>query len=458
MRSRNSSIAGYLFCVSAGLLLGGCGGGGGTTTYAQRIINLNMVNGVVSSPIFSSEMDAKTLASTDIGWVDQVDANNARYYITDRGATNQTSPGGLGRVWAIDTVTDSVLYMVTGFVGKLALPSPNSPTAIVGYNYADANANVAVKAPVALSNISGPNGVVVVNPTAGGKELWAGDGNGSVKVADLTASSPQITHTIATGGFNRSDELAYDPDHDTILIGNDADAPVFLTFINRATYKIKGQIAFDTKSALAGAAGQKDVSFATAAKGSIAAGLYGHGPNSTGGMEQPVYVPATKLFYIAMPATTENPNGEVDAIDPVLMKVVARYPTATAANAFCSPHGLALGPSNHIAIACGDKVNMGIKVMDVTTGTVIADIAQTGGSDMAWYNKTDNRYYIGAGSYINGGIVTPMISAIDAATNLWIKNIVTGSIKDGKSVAVSPINNRAFVPVSEYGGIAVFQF
>ena len=105
-----------------------------------------------------------------------------------------------------------------------------------------------------------------------------------------------------------------------------------------------------------------------------------------------------------------------------------------------------------------------------TAGTVIADIPQTGGADMAWYNKTDNRYYIGAGSYCPSSTsgacqiapttatTTPSISAIDAATNTWIMNVATGDVKDGKSIAVSPINNRAFVPVSLYGGIWVYQF
>jgi hypothetical protein len=45
--------------------------------------------------------------------------------------------------------------------------------------------------------------------TFSNRELWAGDGDSTVKVVDLTNNS--IVATISTGGKFRADEMAYDP-------------------------------------------------------------------------------------------------------------------------------------------------------------------------------------------------------------------------------------------------------
>src|SRR6516225_4222383 len=56
---------------------------------------------------------------------------------------------------------------------------------------------------VANNNLSGPDGVVVVDH----KEVWAGDGDSRVKVIDLATGT--FVTTISTGGKFRVDEMAY---------------------------------------------------------------------------------------------------------------------------------------------------------------------------------------------------------------------------------------------------------
>src|SRR5437879_6677824 len=74
------------------------------------------------------------------------------------------------------------------------------------------------------NDTSGPNGVVVVHDR---DEVWAGDGNSTVKVIDLGTDA--IVATISTGGTARADEIAYDQKDKMILIANDADTPPFAT-------------------------------------------------------------------------------------------------------------------------------------------------------------------------------------------------------------------------------------
>ena len=174
-----------------------------------------------------------------------------------------------------DAERDTFLYSIPGFVGNIG------------------------------RNISGPNGVVVIHKGNGSfgddddrgrSELWAGDGvlpaprsTSHVKVIDL--SSKSIVADISTGGNHRADELAYDPADKIILIANDADVPSpFVTFISAESRTVLGKIVYN--------------------------GMNG-APLSTGGIEQPVWDRQGHKFYISIPSTVANPNGEVDEIDPM---------------------------------------------------------------------------------------------------------------------------------------------
>src|SRR5437667_5129891 len=55
------------------------------------------------------------------------------------------------------------------------------------------------------NDTSGPNGIVVVHDRG---EIWAGDGNSTVKVIDLRTDS--LVKTVSTAGTARADEVAHD--------------------------------------------------------------------------------------------------------------------------------------------------------------------------------------------------------------------------------------------------------
>src|SRR5712692_11569003 len=96
----------------------------------------------------------KPLKAFDISWVDSA---TAHYYLADR--TNAS-------IDVVDTTTNSIVTQIGGFKGATG----NNDT-------------------------SGPDGVLV---TVSGSELWAGDGDSTVKVVDLKAG--KIVASISTGG------------------------------------------------------------------------------------------------------------------------------------------------------------------------------------------------------------------------------------------------------------------
>jgi len=69
--------------------------------------------------------------------------------------------------------------------------------------------------------VGGPNGVVAV----GNNEVWASDGDSTIKVIKLNAdrTGGKVVQTISTGGKDRVDEVAYDPrDHLVAAVNNNA--------------------------------------------------------------------------------------------------------------------------------------------------------------------------------------------------------------------------------------------
>ncbi len=295
----------------------------------------------------------KPLVGFDISWVDSA---SAHYYLADR--TN-------GSIDVVDTLTNTMVAQIGGFVGA------------TGKN-----------------STSGPDGVVVTFST---RELWAGDGDSTVKVVDLTAN--KIVASISTGGKFRADEMAYDPKDNILMVANNADEPPFGTLISVANRTVLKKITFT---------------------------------DSTNGAEQPVYDPATGMFYISVPATNASPGGEIDVVDPVAMAVTAKYGLKD-----CGPNGAALGPGNQLLAGCGNPHRS--VIIDKTNGVVLADFSTVGGSDEVWFNPGDNRYYLGESAFQNVGI-------IDAMSLTAIGEVQTGL--GAHSVAADLGNNHIFVPIA----------
>jgi hypothetical protein len=305
----------------------------------------------------------------DISWVDSA---SERYYLAER-----TTVKGGGRIDVIDAEHDTFLYSIGGFRGNQGSR----------FN-------------------SGPAGVLVIHKE---NELWAGDGDSTVKVVDLNAGPSAVPFAIPTGGTLRADELAYDPIDHIILIANDADTPPFVTFVSQETRSVLGHISYPQ---------------------AIFPDTSG-GPPVNHGMEQPVWDRQTKRFYISVPATVTNLNGEVDEIDPIAMKVTRVFPILTS----CGPAGLALLTGQRLITSCG-------VVLSVKTGGTLATINGVAG-DEVWFNRGDERVYFG---------LNPL-GVVDAETYQVITTITVGPTH---SVAANSENNHIFVPVTGVG-VKVFS-
>lgn len=309
----------------------------------------------------------------DISWVDGA---TQRYYLGDR------SNAGVD---IVDADANAFLTRVGGFVGEaFANGKPDN-------------------------DHSGPNGVVAIRSL---HELWAGDGDSTVKVIDLETN--EIVDSISTGGTARADEISFDPSDHVVVVANNADDPPFITFISaRPPRKVLGHIVFDSK---------------TGAPFGVKA--------FTDGLEQSVFDRATGLFYLSVPELDGDPNaGALAAIDPRAMKVTNLF-----RNSNCHPAGLTLGPRFQALVGCSDPSRS--IVQDVRTGEVVATIEQVGGSDEVWFNRGDDHYYLAARNNPGG----PVLGIIDAGTNTWTKNVPTAN--NAHSVAADRKNNHVLVPLT----------
>ncbi|MBV8905794.1 MAG: hypothetical protein JOZ22_19345, partial [Acidobacteriia bacterium] len=249
---------------------------------------------------------------------------------------------------------------------------------------------------------AGANGVVAI-PRA--HELWVGLSDSTVVV--INTDNDTTAHVISTGGSMRADELAWDPVDRIILIANDRDSPPFVTFISEQNYTVLGTLKYDGASA----------------------------PKSTGGIEQSVWNATTLKFYIAIPATSTNPNGEIDEIDPHSMSVTRVFPTTC-----MGPSGLALIPNQRLITACGD-------ILDIATGKVLSTVKGASGDEI-WYNSGDQRVYFG--STANVIVVDATTNATAPLTTLVVGQVVPapGVSNTTHSVAADANNNLVLVPVT----------
>jgi hypothetical protein len=267
----------------------------------------------------------------------------------------------------------------------------------------------------ANNSLSGPDGVVIVQH----KEVWAGDGDSTLKVIDIKKAS--IVDTISTGGKFRVDEMAWDSRDHIIAVANNADTPPFITMINTDTHKILGKVVFDGTNGT---------------------------PDATNGIEQSKWSPKTGMFYVSVPQVgSDTAQGGVSVIDPKTMQVVATHLVQ-----YCSPAGLALGPANQALIGCsasyGTSPNVVTQslVINIKSGDVAAYVTQVGGSDEVWYDPGTRHYYLGARSdQDSSGKTTPVLGTIDALSNMFDGNVATSTT--AHSVAADRRSHHVFVPI-----------
>jgi hypothetical protein len=268
---------------------------------------------------------------------------------------------------------------------------------------------------VANNNLSGPDGVIVV----GQKEVWAGDGDSTVKVIDIATS--KIVDTISTGGKFRCDEMSWDSADHILAVANNADTPPYLTLIDTDTHKILKKIPFDGTNGT---------------------------PNATNGLEQSQWSRKTGMFYVSVPQVGPDvAQGGVSVIDPSTFSVLATYPVSD-----CTPAGLAVGPDNQVLLGCsasfGTKPNVLTQsvVMNVKSGKVVATVPQVGGSDEVWFDPGSKHYYLAARSnQDSNGVITPVLGIIDSGTNKFDGSVATST--SAHSVAADKNTLHVFVPI-----------
>ena len=264
------------------------------------------------------------------------------------------------------------------------------------------------------------NGVVAIRDRhdddegEGADELWVGDAKSFVEVIDLNSKS--IVADIYTGGTLRADELAYDPLDRIMIVANDQDTPPFVTFISTKTRTVLGKL--DYPQAVFGT------------------------PPTNHGLEQPVWNPRTRKFYLSVPGTIHNPQGEVDEIDAHKMIVTRVFPAVC--NPGEAPQGLALIPRQRLVTSCGD-------ILRVSDGKVLKTVPGLG-IDEIWFNPGDERVYFAGGPNF---IFDPSVPVLDTETNTLVAVIKVGTppppLRFTHSVAADSETNRIFVPISGVG-------
>jgi hypothetical protein len=261
-------------------------------------------------------------------------------------------------------------------------------------------------------SISGPDGIIIL---ANRNELYVGDGDGTVKVINLFTNT--IVANISTGSKKRADEGAYDPSTQTVIVANGNESPPLISIINATTQSVIGKISFPGAS----------------------------------GLEQPAFNPGDSQFYVSVPETTGAPGG---AIQQIHVNEGSFSITKTLPIPSCAPAGIVFGPLNQVFIGCsGSQVSSfgyaASYIMNVTTGSIIANISGITGSDQVTYSAKTGYYY--ASAYLNtvNGVPTPILAVI-AANGTVLQKIATDNVT-AHAVSVDPGTGNVVVPVKAKG-------
>ena len=355
------------------------------------------------------------LTSFDISFVNP---SRSEYYLADR------SNFGID---VISTATTPPTFVKTigGFVGCALAATGNT----------------------CVTSKSGPDGVV-----AHGKWLYAGDGNSTLKIIDLTVGVVQ--QSVSTGGSTRVDEMALTTDGTMLIAANNAEDPPFATLFGVNGDNPTNNIRIISKISV-------DPSLIP--------------PGLGLSLEQPVWDPLSRRFYVSIPqinypagckpSSLDNPatgvvgcQGGLLAIDPSGINT----PTYTygaydrsrnigvIALPTCGPNGATVGPTTD---SIGSNLLLGCTPANMpnNTGTLVVNtntmnfstIGNITGSDEVWFNSGDNHYYTGS-SANRADLQGPLLGIIDATSNILISIIPEGS--GSHSVAADAAHNFIFVP------------
>jgi hypothetical protein len=277
------------------------------------------------------------------------------------------------------------------------------------------------------NDCSGPNGVITTN----NNELWASDGDSTVKVFDLTDTT-KAPIVIKTNGKFRGDEMCFNPDDQQIMVANNSQGETpspFATIISVTTHKVVKRINFD------GTTGS---------------------PAATNGAEQCSYSHETKRFYITLPGinTPDDGTGAVVVINP--KKLNGSQPIEKVfkfKNTDCdTPQGTSVGPDSQLMVGCNGSTHATNSIIiKQQNGNILAKVAGESGPDEVWYNPGDGQYFLG----ISGGpttATTQLLGVIDARglradVSVPTANKPNPPAASSHSVAADPVHNQVFVAI-----------
>jgi DNA-binding beta-propeller fold protein YncE len=263
----------------------------------------------------------------------------------------------------------------------------------------------------ASSTISGPNGLVVLPDR---NELYVGDGDGSVKVISLLTNT--IIANISTGFHTRADEMAYDPTAKIVVVTNPSETLITASIINVTSRTILGNISFP---------------------GAIA-------------LEQPAFNPSDGKFYLSVPSSKTYPSGALAVLNATALSIAKFIPVPSCLNA-----GIAFGTPNHVFLGC---TQMQLKtfgfaasyIMDVTTGSIVANISGVSGSDQVTYSSSTGWYYAAAfQDMFANGTARPSLAVV--AGNGTLLQMIGTDDTVAHSVAVDAGTGTLVVPVKGKG-------
>lgn len=272
---------------------------------------------------------------------------------------------------------------------------------------------------------SGPDGVVVVH-NGSTVTLYAGDGGSTLRSFNVNnPAAPVAQGTVNTGGgVFRVDEMAYSPLTNQIFAANNANTPAFASLIN-----------------------------ATPPTPTLAMSpIFIPGQVSSGGMEQSVWNPNTNSFFVSVPSFNGTDPGGVQEFS-ASGAPLRTYNFSAMGISACSPAGLALGASGNLMIGCGTANTQTVVLNPSGTGTLVATLPQVSSSDELWYDPASHRFYV-TGANAAGDRV---IDVFDDATYSLQQSIDLTTLGFGASnlhsVAVDPLNDEIFVPITASSGI-----
>ncbi|MDB5649702.1 MAG: putative cytochrome cd1-nitrite reductase-like, C-terminal hem d1 [Hyphomicrobiales bacterium] len=255
--------------------------------------------------------------------------------------------------------------------------------------------------------LAGPNGLVIVND---GAELWVSDGDSSIRIVDLATG--QIESTIATGGKERANAMAYDPIDRVVIVANSNEPTPFLSVISiEKDRKIIGKIPIT---------------------------------DSAENIERSVFQPSSGMFWTAIPVSAR------DASNGLLAQTNAKTGQLVALHDLdgCHPHSLQLVSDTSIFLGCSNghgpapKPGGDLAVFDIASKKVVLKMEGLGGNGSSDLDAKRKRYV--------HATTNATLLVVDPAKRGLVEKLATSA--GSRSIAVHHQSDRIYLATTAKDG------